>query len=77
MAKVEGEGLKSRASYVAKEAMATGLYWLHEVEVERQEPKPGVKVHLSPDVVKLVAKRKKAGETLAVAVERLIRAAAA
>jgi hypothetical protein len=52
--------------------MARGLFWLHEVEGEQQEPKPGVKVRLSPDVVKLVAKRKKTGETLAAAVERLL-----
>jgi hypothetical protein len=77
MARVEGEGLKSRGSYVAKEAMAAGLYWMYESEAVQQEPKPGVKVRLSHDVVKLVAKRKQTGETLAAAVERLLKVAAA
>ena len=55
MAKVEGQGIKSRGSYVAKEAMARGLYGVHELE-QAQEPRaPGVKVRLSPEVVALVA----------------------
>lgn len=77
MARIEGKGLKKRGSYLANEAMAAHLYWVYEVEGAQQEPKPGVKVRLSPEVVKLVAKRKKTGETLAAAVERLIRVAAA
>ncbi len=75
MAKVEGQGIKSRGSYVAKEAMAKGLYWLHELE-QAQEPRaPGVKVRLSPEVVALVAKQKQSGETLAAAVDRLLKKA--
>lgn len=68
MAKVEGQGIKSRGSYVAKEAMAKGLYWLHELEQAQEPSVPGVKVRLSPEVVALVAKQKKTGETLAAAV---------
>jgi hypothetical protein len=55
--------------------MAKGLYWLHELE-QAQEPRaPGVKVRLSPEVVALVAKQKKTGETLAAAVDRLLKKA--
>jgi hypothetical protein len=75
MAKVEGQGIKSRGSYVAKEAMAKGLYWLHELEQTQEPPEPGVKVRLSPQVVALVAKQKQSGETLAAAVERLLKKA--
>jgi hypothetical protein len=72
VARVEGEGLKSRGHYVAREAMARGLFWLHEVEGEQQEPVPGIKIRLNPDIIRLVAKRKLPRESLASAVERLL-----
>jgi hypothetical protein len=76
MAKIKGQGIKSHGSYLAKEAMANGLYWLHELEQAQNAPAPGVKVRLSPEVVTLVAKKKQSGETLAAAVERLLKSTA-
>ena len=47
-----------------------------ELEQAQNAPAPGVKVRLSPEVVTLVAKKKQSGETLAAAVERLLKSTA-
>ena len=73
-AKVRGPGLAPGGTYVAKEAMARGLYFLHQVEQPHQEqaPAPGVKVRLTPELVRRIGARKRPGETLDQAVCRLL-----
>lgn len=74
---VRGEGLAEGGRYVAKPAMARGLYWLHEVEVPKSQaedvqPAKVLKVVLSAALVAKVARRKRRGETLRQVVERLL-----
>ncbi len=73
-ARVRGPGLVAGGSYQARPAVAQGLYFLSQVDTGQTAVglANGVKVRISEDLARRVGSRKLPGETLDLAVGRLL-----
>lgn len=73
MARIKGAGIKPEGRYVARPAMAQGLYWVsEEPQALEEDAAQTIRVALPVDLVRRLVRWRQPGETLAGQVRRLL-----